>query len=145
MGKKVPHDKECLSLFKQRLKDQYLQCWFSCISLSSKLCLYADFKLSYDYESYLYIVNFRKFRRAIASFRTSSHKLEVEMGRYINIPRNKRKCKFCRSVIEDEYHFLMSCQLYQDLRKTFLPTEYTHVVNLHNFIKLMSTRDELTL
>ena len=67
------------------------------------------------------------------------------MGRYINIPRNERKCKFCRSVIEDEYHFLMSCQLYQDLRKTFLLTEYTHVVNLHNFIKLMSTRDELTL
>ena len=39
--------------------------------------------------------------------------------------------------------FLM--KLAPGLRKTFLPTEYTHVVNLHNFIKLMSTSDELTL
>ena len=81
--------------------------WYNSISLSFKLCLYADFKLSYDHESYLDIVNVRKFRWATASFRTSSYKLELEMGRYIKIPRNERKCKFCTSVTEDEYHFLV--------------------------------------
>ena len=73
----VPREKVFLSLFKQRLIDQYFQCWFSDINLSSKLCSYSSFKFSYSHESYLDAVKVRKFRRAIASLRTSSRKLEV--------------------------------------------------------------------
>ena len=69
----------------------------------------------------------------------------MERGRHFNLPRNERTCKFCNFVIEDEYHFLMSCPLYQDLRNTFLPDEYVHVVNFHKFIQLMNTQDVLKL
>ena len=123
-------------LYVNGLIDLYLQCWFSDIILSSKLCSYSSFKFSYIHESYLDAAKVRKFRRAIASLRTSSHKLEVERSRHFNLPRNERTGKFCNLVIKDEYHFLILCPLYQDLRKTFLPDEYVHVVNFHKFIQL---------
>ena len=135
----VTHEKLFLTSFIQRLRDQYLQQWFSDVSLSSKLCTYSSFKLSFTHECYLDSVTVRKFRWALASFRTSSHKLEVEVGRHSNRPKEERKCNFCKVFVEDEYHLLMSCPLYQDLRKTFLPGDFLNVVNYHNFVTLMNT------
>ena len=66
-------------------------------------------------------------------------------GRHSNRPKEDRKCKFCKVFVEDEYHFLMSCPLYQDLRKTFLPGYFLNVVNYHNFVTLMNTQDGLTI
>ena len=36
-----------------------------------------------------------KFRVALSHFRTSSHDLNVETGRYKNSPRNQKLCKSC--------------------------------------------------
>ena len=45
-------------------------------------------------------------------FKLSSHKLHIERGRYENVPRDERFCKFCNmSQIESEYHFLLVCPL----------------------------------
>ena len=62
-----------------------------------------------------------KFRNVLAIFRLSSHELNVEQGRYGNIQRNERKCSFCNlDEVEDEYHFILVCPLYNNLRKTYL-------------------------
>jgi hypothetical protein len=43
----------------------------------------------------------------------SSHKLEVEQGRYYNVAKNKKICKMCsKSEIEDEFNFLLVCPWY---------------------------------
>ena len=43
--------------------------------------------------------------------------LQIEAGRYKNIPRENRICKFCpRNEVEDEKHFIF-CPLYENLRK----------------------------
>ena len=129
-------------MFQQWLKDQYLQTWYAAISLNSKLSMYAEFKRAYIHEPYLNVVTIRKYRRALASFRTSSHRLQVERGRHLNIPRNERKCAVCQTSIEDEYHFLMVCPLYNDIRQTYIPNDYINIVNIHNFNSLMQTIDE---
>ena len=100
----MSHEKLFLASFKQRLCDQYLQQWFSDVSLSSKLCTYSSFKLSFTDECYLDSVTV-DVRWALSTFRTSSHKLEVEVGRHSNRPKEERKCKFCKVFVEDEYHF----------------------------------------
>ena len=136
----IPNESTFILAFVQRLKDQYVQNWFTDVSLNRKLVLYKDFKLNCSHESYLDIIKIRTYRHALAQIRTGHHSLEIEKGRYINIPRNQRLCKVCSSYIEDEYHFVLCCNVYDDLRDMYLPKKYHSQPNLHTFNILMSTR-----
>ena len=50
--------------------------------------------------------------------RTSSHRLRVETGRWINMNRNLRLCK-CKLEVQDERHVLTKCPLTKHLRDSF--------------------------
>ena len=53
----------------------------------------------------------------MARFRTGSHWLEIQQGRFIGVERQNRICKKCNlGVIEDEEHMLFVCPLYAHLR-----------------------------
>ena len=43
----------------------------------------------------------------------------IEKGRHLNMATNDRKCPFCSSV-EDELHFLLTCNTYTTLRNDLL-------------------------
>ena len=65
-----------------------------------------------------------QLRNTIARFRSSSHDLEVERGRWkpkdMRIPRVARLCQCCSlNLVEDEMHFLFDCQLYYEVRGEF--------------------------
>ena len=108
---------------KTRLKDISSQEIINTFETNhGKLTFLAQTKKTHKFESYLNINNFEHWR-AIAKIRTSSHRLEIETGRWRNIPRNQRYCKNCiKQSIEDENHFLFECQLYQNERKEFYNT-----------------------
>ena len=58
-------------------------------------------------------------RNLIARFRTGSHDLEIENGRWARPPtvRENRKCRCCSlDLVEDEYHFIFDCTLYYQIR-----------------------------
>ena len=132
-----------IKTFVKRLKDQYLQDWNETVTNSSKLSTYVQFKQCFMYECYLDVLDIRKFRFSYASFRCSSHDLEIERGRYTNTERNQRLCRLCdNNSIEDEYHFLLCCNQYRDLRETLLPIKYYINPNRHKFVILMSTKNE---
>ena len=60
----------------------------------------------------------QKARNEISKFQCSANKLLVDRGRYQNVERNRRICKNCnKNMVEDEYHFLLACPAYRDLRK----------------------------
>ena len=62
-------------------------------------------------------------RRDFAKLRTSSHCLEIEVGRYQNpsIPQAERICKLCSSnCVKDEKHFLVECPYYDITRKEII-------------------------
>ena len=50
----------------------------------------------------------------MGKLRTSSHSLQVEMGRRTGTSRERRLCK-CGVDIEDEKHFLSECLLSDDI------------------------------
>ena len=56
--------------------------------------------------------------------------------------RKKRKCKFCKEKVEDEYHFLLICPKYLDIRKQYMPEKVFLHPNLHKFNLLMSAKSE---
>jgi hypothetical protein len=61
---------------------------------SSKLFLYSKLKSDIKLEEYLKSERNFKNRQLLTKFRLSDHNLEIELGRYKNIPRNQRHCKF---------------------------------------------------
>ena len=61
-------------------------------------------------------------KRTNYKFKRSNHSLYIETGRYYNplMPRERPLCKFCSAnETEDELHFLLKCNFYNDIRQLF--------------------------
>ena len=52
--------------------------------------------------------------------RLSSHSLSMETGRYQGINTVNRLCQFCKSDVEDEFHFVLKCPVYDCFRKLYV-------------------------
>ena len=46
--------------------------------------------------------------------------LRLETGRYENIPESERLCPYCRAFVEDEFHVMLNCSLYENERRSLL-------------------------
>ena len=69
-------------------------------------------------------------------------RLQVELGRYSNVIRTLRLCKVCTlDMIEDEFHFVMTCPAYMSLRSKYLPFLCTSYNLKDSFINLMASTD----
>ena len=69
----------------------------------------------------------------------SSHKLEIERGRYFNIPECNRICKLCSyKDVEDEYHFIFICPVYEKLRKLYINKYYYEKPSMYKLLQLFS-------
>ena len=89
------------------------------------------------------VLDIRKFRYIYVNFRVGAHELEIERGRYQNIPRRNRICKLCNTnVIENEYHFLLCCDFYDDIRKSYIPSKYYTIPSIQKFNILTSSSFE---
>ena len=85
----------------------------------NKLRTYRLYK--HDIKSAPYVLqNISRFeRRTMALFRSGTLPLAYETGRYSRspVPVDDRPCVYCNSGrVENEKHFLMECNLYDDLR-----------------------------
>ena len=88
----------------------------------SKLNFLAKIKQDHKFEEYLNIHNF-EHRRALTKLRISSHKLEIESGRWNNIQRENRVCKNCLlNKVEDEFHLIFECQMHISERNILFET-----------------------
>ena len=75
-----------------------------------KLKIY-NIQNNFGLEKYLTIVNNFELRRSFTKLHTSSHRLQIELGRYQGVPRHNRICTKCSSnVIEDELNFYLNAQ-----------------------------------
>ena len=117
-GKDFSKDRKLIASIKTRLKDISSQTMISTLTTNQgKLTFLSLSKNNHYFESYLNINNF-EHRRAIAKIRTSSHKLEVETGRWRGVSRDQRICKNCTlNKVEDENHFLFECGMHVTERK----------------------------
>ena len=82
-------------LIRQRILDTYKQTWYSEIKLPVGYRRIVFFKYNFELESYLNLDIDKNYKLALTRFRTSSHSLMIETGRYENIPREQRICQFC--------------------------------------------------
>ena len=81
-----------------------------------------------------------KFRTALARLRVSSHRLEIEAGRWARPykPVSDRICNIC-NCLEDEYHFVLECQLYDSLRRKYIDQFYWNRPCMYKFVELINS------
>lgn len=133
-------------IIKQRIFDVYLQIWYSDINNSSRLKAYCVFKHNFESERYLTVISDSKYKIAMSRFRISSHSLNIETGRYDGTPRDQRICKSCSmNRVEDEYHFLLVCPHYRELRSKYFKPYFCHWPTMNKFETLLSSSNKKTI
>jgi hypothetical protein len=137
----------CLSLCRQRLTDTLIQSVDSVINDSPKCILYKHLSVTWSMQCYLskpgLLVSGRK---AITKLRLSAHKLQIECGRYQGTDRADRKCEHCDSNdIEDEFHFVLTCPKYKELREQFIKPYYYRRPNMQKCIQLLNSTNQTAL
>ena len=126
------------------LEDQYIQNWYASVRETSKLEYYCQFKTSFCFEKYLDVIQNDLVRKQLSRFRLSSHSLEIEVGRYHGTARENRICKLCNgNMIESEYHFMLSCPFYRNIRNKYLRS--TSWPSQRRFISLMSSQNKMSI
>ena len=109
--------KYVLDLVKTKLLDDFKADWISKVQNMPKLRTYKLYKTEFCTEAYVKKCLSRKQRSVMARIRCGTLPLEIERGRYRNIPVDQRTCKVCSSnLIEDENHFLLLCDRYTTRR-----------------------------
>ena len=82
------------------------------------------------------------YKPFICKYRICAHNLNTETGRFYDIPRNERFCTMCNlNVCEDEYHFILECTKYSDLRRKYIKSYYWRNPSVYKLVQLMSVRN----
>ena len=105
-----------------------------------KLCIYRNIKVEFCHEKYL---NFCSNVYLLTKLRSGTLKLNIELGRYNNTPRESRLCLCCNmNVVENEYHFVLVCPAYRSVRTHFLPTYYCSWSNIYKLEHLLKAANK---
>jgi hypothetical protein len=71
-----------------------------------------------------------------------SHNLNIETGRFYNLDRHERMCSMCSlNVVEDEYHFILQCEKYIDVRRKHLKKYYWQRPSCFKLVQLLSVHN----
>lgn len=88
------------------------------INSSSRCHLYKHIIIHFSLQYYLEKSIPKIYKKQI--FRMSSHNLAIESGRHTNVTKENRLCKLCCADIEDEFHFVLKCPQYRELRLKYI-------------------------
>ena len=141
-----PAPKNVDKAFVGRARDIYHQEAFSDLNdPKAKLRTYGLIKHDIGREDYLVQIKNTKLRQKLTKFRLSNHKLMIELGRHIDLDKDKRICQICHEEVEDEIHFMIKCKFYDALRKPLfdhcfqLRPQFLYYSDKEKFQYVMST------
>ena len=134
-----------LPKIKITLRDQVIQNWAAKLSSddSTKFLYYKEYGNKFGLKNYFSILP-QDLWIPMCKFRTNNHKLPVEIysWNYFNKQRNERTCNLCNlQDIGDEYHYVMRCPVFDELRKLYVPKYFQNRPSVFKFIELMKTED----
>ena len=67
--------------------------------------------------------------------------LPVETGRWRRIPRENRKCHLCHLDVGDEYHYFLTCNYLNNLRRQNIDRKFVVRPNAIKFSMLLNTKN----
>lgn len=116
-----------IETFIEKFKTAYSTYQHNKIESSTKLEVYKNIHDTSP-ANYLQSIKNCNYRQALTKLRICAHRLEIETGRYRDIPRQLRTCKLCNiQEIEDEQHFLCNCTAFSSIRYNFYQKYLTNI------------------
>ena len=95
----------------------------------NRLFLYSQLKSLITSHHWLSNESFH-LKNLYSKFICSAHNLAIETGRRLHTPRHSRTCMLCdRNEVEDEFHFLLICPFYNELRVRYIPEQFRIIPN----------------
>ena len=89
--------------------------------------------VTWCYSTHLGVSVDKKIISQYSKLRLSSHRLNIEVGRYRRTPVNLQMCNICSSSdIEDEFHLMCVCPKYSDIRNNLFEAISKFVVNFES-------------
>jgi hypothetical protein len=76
----------------------------------------------------------------ITMIRLLAHHLSIETGPYNKNGDATRYCYVCIDVTEDEFHFILKCPLYNDLRKHYIKPYFLKKTSTFKLFQLLCTQ-----
>ena len=129
-------------LIKERVANYFRMEWDNARKQNKKLSFYNNVKEKFALEPYLTLAD-QTCTKSVAQLRTSSHKLQVETGRYglKSFSTHHKVCEHCSSdvkedlellahlpfadlILETEEHVLLECQKFEKERRGLKNTLY---------------------
>ena len=100
---------EYLQKIKLKLIEKYKETWQEIIYVTPKCLNYRIFKHELQIEKYLSILP-SDLAIDFCHFRTLTHRLSIEQGRFWGVARDDRICELCfLDKLRDEYHYILEC------------------------------------
>ena len=135
---KVADIDRCNTKLKSSLQNSYADYWRNEIRNINKhpiLRTYSLFKTVHVPESYLSINMDTAYKKCIARFRVSSHRLGIETGRHKKtpIPVDNRVCAYCPGpLLDDELHLITQCRYHLTERTKLYDTAKMHIAEFED-------------
>ena len=135
---------------KYTLKDHILQKWngkLTDTTYEENYFYYNQFNSEYSFKNYFTILP-ADLWRPLCKFRTKNHRLPVEFYSWEKFkkPHCERLCNICNlNDIGDEYHYVMVCPVFNELRDLYLAPYYKNRPSVYKFISLMKCEKKKTL
>ena len=127
-----------ITLFNDKCFKLTQENWLEQVNSKPKLRTYKCFKSRVETEDYVKCFMSRAKRSLFAQIRFGILPLEIETGRYYRKAENERLCKLCNMrVVENEIHFVMLCQLYNDLRMIL----FSRIINIDPLFMHLNTNE----
>ena len=128
-----------LNQYVSRLKDQFLQTWKETCENSSRLFYYNSYKPSFGLEAYIFILDVRKVRPAMASFRGSSHNLMIETVVITSFPVSFVRVLIVNASLKTNFIFSLPVHYVNDIRSRYIDTKFLNPPNSDRLNALMSS------
>ena len=136
------HENNVFFIIKSRFNDVYQQNMLSRIKNTTRGALYKYLVDNFTIQYYLQKSLNPTYRKYLSKFRLSAHSLNIEKGRYNNTNRRDRICTLCNSSdIEDEFHFILKCPIYNDLRVNYIKNYYYRRPSVFKLVQLLSVNN----
>ena len=136
----VENESKFVSEFTKRTQDMFLQTCHGNIDKVSDNRLYKCLHSPSEGSRYLSEIKHKYIRTAISKLRLGSHNFLIERGKW-QCPKldvSSRKCEICH-VIEDEYHIMLECKRFVDLRNRYLPKLIIRRPSMYTFLNFLNT------
>ena len=138
----VNNENSFVSEFKQRVQDNFFQENNNLIRNLSDNRLYKHLAFHNEeigMSSYLTEIKEKYLRTAVTKLILGSHNFMVERGKWVLPKRDylDRLCNACQ-VVEDEYHVVIECKRFDELRKKYIPMKLTDSPSMYNFIQFLN-------